>query len=225
MLKPIINLFFPEVCNACKNTLHDNEKYICTICRHNLPVTNYHKTNDDFVKKVFYGRAKLEQATALLRFEKKGIVQQLLHDLKYREQQQIGTFLGKWLGIELKETNNYNAIDMVIPVPLHKTKLRSRGYNQVEKFGKEIALALNTEYQDKILQKITNTSSQVNKKRFARWQNNTELFAVANTQKLNNKHILLVDDIITTGATLEACIVELNKANNIKISIATMAIA
>ncbi|AEH01058.1 phosphoribosyltransferase [Lacinutrix sp. 5H-3-7-4] len=205
--------------------LNDNEKYICTTCRHNLPVTNYHKTNDDFVKKVFYGRAKLEQATALLRFEKKGIVQQLLHDLKYREQQQIGTFLGKWLGIELKETNNYNAIDMVIPVPLHKTKLGSRGYNQVEKFGKEIALALNTEYQDKILQKITNTSSQVNKKRFARWQNNTELFAVTNTQKLNNKHILLVDDIITTGATLEACIAELNKANNIKISIATMAIA
>lgn len=225
MINSLINLFFPKVCSACKLLLNDNEKYICTTCRHNLPVTNYHKTNDDFVKKVFYGRAKLEQATALLRFEKKGIVQQLLHDLKYREQQQIGTFLGKWLGIELKETNNYNAIDMVIPVPLHKTKLRSRGYNQVEKFGKEIALALNTEYQDKILQKITNTSSQVNKKRFARWQNNTELFAVTNTQKLNNKHILLVDDIITTGATLEACIAELNKANNIKISIATMAIA
>ncbi|WP_041301328.1 ComF family protein [Lacinutrix sp. 5H-3-7-4] len=225
MINSLINLFFPKVCSACKLLLNDNEKYICTTCRHNLPVTNYHKTNDDFVKKVFYGRAKLEQATALLRFEKKGIVQQLLHDLKYREQQQIGTFLGKWLGIELKETNNYNAIDMVIPVPLHKTKLGSRGYNQVEKFGKEIALALNTEYQDKILQKITNTSSQVNKKRFARWQNNTELFAVTNTQKLNNKHILLVDDIITTGATLEACIAELNKANNIKISIATMAIA
>jgi len=225
VINSLINLFFPKVCSACKLLLNDNEKYICTTCRHNLPVTNYHKTNDDFVKKVFYGRAKLEQATALLRFEKKGIVQQLLHDLKYREQQQIGTFLGKWLGIELKETNNYNAIDMVIPVPLHKTKLRSRGYNQVEKFGKEIALALNTEYQDKILQKITNTSSQVNKKRFARWQNNTELFAVTNTQKLNNKHILLVDDIITTGATLEACIAELNKANNIKISIATMAIA
>ena len=225
MLKSMLNIFFPEVCNSCKQNLSDNESYICTDCRHNLPVTNFHKTNDDFVKKVFYGRAQIEQATALLKFEKKGIVQQLLHQLKYKDQENIGKFLGIWLGNELSEIDSYNKIDTIIPVPLHKNKLRSRGYNQVEKFGKEIALALNANYQDNVLHKITNTTSQVNKKRFARWQNNKELFAIKNTETIANKHILLVDDIITTGATLEACMLELNKAENVKISIATMAIA
>jgi len=225
VLKSIVNIFFPVVCNSCKQNLGDNESYLCTHCRHSLPVTNFHKTDDHFVKKVFYGRAKIEHATALLRFEKKGIVQQLLHQLKYRGQENIGEFLGIWLGNELSEINNYKSIDAIIPVPLHKNKLRSRGYNQVEKFGKEIAIALKANYLDDVLHKITNTTSQVNKKRFARWQNNKELFAIRNTKNIENKHILLVDDIITTGSTLEACIIELNKAENVKISIATMAIA
>lgn len=225
MFRNLINIFFPKVCLTCQLQLVDNEKHLCTICRHSLPLTNFHFNNDDFISKLFYGRAKIKTGTALLHFEKKGITQQLMHQLKYREQQQVGTFLGTWLGTELSNCKDYANIDVVIPVPLHKKKLRSRGYNQVTKFGKEIATALQADYLDNVLVKVTNTSSQVTKNRFSRWTGKNDAFALTNSQKITGKHILLVDDIITTGATLEACMLELNKAKNLKISIATMAIA
>ncbi|MEJ6792569.1 MAG: phosphoribosyltransferase family protein [Lacinutrix sp.] len=225
MLKALLNIFFPKVCLTCQLQLIDNEKYLCTTCRHKLPLTNYHLDKSNFISKLFFGRAKIENGTALLHFEKKSITQQLIHQLKYREQQQIGSFLGAWLGTELSHCVDYTTIDIVIPVPLHKKKLKSRGYNQVSKFGKEIAKSLKVEYMDDVLIKVTNTSSQVTKNRFSRWTGKNDLFALANTHKIAGKHILLVDDIITTGATLEACIQELVKAENIKISIATIAIA
>ncbi|ULC60039.1 ComF family protein [Flaviramulus sp. BrNp1-15] len=225
MIKPLVNLFFPKVCYACYNLLNDNEDTICLDCRHDLPVTNFHFDNNDAVKKVLYGRAKIENGTALFRFEKKGIVQQLIHNLKYKNHEKIGFILGNWLGNELKTLEAYQSIDIVIPVPLHKNKLKKRGFNQVAKFGQQIAEALNTGYKDDVLVKITNTKSQTNKGRFARWTNTDELFALKNIESIDNKHILLVDDIITTGATLEACISVLNQAKNVKISIATMAIA
>jgi len=224
MLNAVVNLFFPKVCYTCYNTLLDFESYVCTKCRHDLPVTNFHFDNSDVVEKVFYGRVKVEHATSLLRFEKKGIVQQLIHNLKYKGYEDIGVFLGEWLGNDLKNIEAYKDIDIIIPVPLHKNKLKKRGYNQVDKFAKEIAKALSVEYNDKTLIKITNTKSQVTKKRFARWQITNELFAIEHTDQIENKHILLVDDIITTGATLESCINVLKTAKNVKISIATMAI-
>ncbi|MFV0540814.1 MAG: ComF family protein [Aestuariibaculum sp.] len=225
MLHSVVNLLFPKVCYACYNMLRDNEYIVCTACRHDLPVTHFHFSDDETVKKVLYGRAEIEQGTALLRFEKKGLTQQLIHNLKYKGYQEIGVFLGDWLGGELKTIEAYNSVDAVVPVPLHKNKLKKRRYNQVEKFGQQIALALNAEYVNNVLVKVTNTSSQVAKKRFARWSNNTVLFDMQNSQNIAGKHILLVDDIITTGATLEACINVLNRVQNIKISIATMAIA
>jgi len=224
MLNAVVNLFFPKVCYTCNNELLDFENYVCTKCRHNLPITNFHFDNNDAVEKVFYGRVKVENATSLLRFENKGIVQQLIHNLKYKGYEDIGIFLGEWLGNELKTIETYHDIDIVIPVPLHKNKLKKRGYNQVDKFAQEIAKALAVEYNDKALIKITSTKSQVTKKRLARWQSTTELFAIEHPDQIQNKHILLVDDIITTGATLEACINELKTAKNVKISIATMAI-
>lgn len=225
MVKNLLNLFFPKVCYACRNLLVDQETYICTDCRHNLPVTNYHFNNDDTVKKVLYGRVKLENATALLQFQKKGMVQHLLHGLKYKGYENIGVFLGKWLGEELKTIEAYGNIDAVVPVPLHKRKQRKRGYNQVDKFGLEIAKALDVEYIDTVLIKTTSTKTQVFKERIARWNNNNEVFSITNHNTIANKHILLVDDIITTGATIEACANQLLKANNVKISVATMAIA
>lgn len=226
-INTLINLFFPLVCSVCKNQLSDNEHFICVDCRHHLPTTNFHLDNNPFVEKVFYGRAKIEAATALLRFEKKGIVQQLLHQLKYGKNQEVSNFFGLWLGEELKTTQHYkNNIDLVIPVPLHPKKLKKRGYNQVTKFGQNIAKALDTEYNDQLLIKVTKSNrSQATKSRLERWQLNNEAFAITKPQLLQNRHILLVDDVITTGNTLEACILELNKAENIKISIATMAIA
>ncbi len=225
MLKPVVDLLFPKVCYACHNLLSDNEDTVCIDCRHDLPVTNFHFDDSDGVKKVLYGRAKIENGTALFRFEKNGNVQRLIHNLKYKEQEQIGFILGNWLGGELKTLDTYKSIDAVIPVPLHINKLKKRGYNQVAKFGQQIARALEVDYLDDVLVKITNSKSQTTKGRFARWMNSDELFALKNMDAIENKHILLVDDLITTGATFEACINVLNQAKNIKISIATMAIA
>ena len=225
MFKSVVNIFFPKVCYACLGTLNDNEDAICVDCRHDLPVTNFHLDDSDAVKKVLYGRCKIEHGTALFRFEKKSLVQQLIHGLKYRGYQNIGFVLGNWLGGELQELEAYRDVDVVIPVPLHKKKLRSRGFNQVEKFGQQIAEALNAEYLDQVLVKISNNKSQTTKGRIARLINSDELFALEHDELIENKHILIVDDLITTGATLEACILILNQAKNIKISIATMAIA
>lgn len=126
MLQSVINLFFPKVCYAYHDLLNNNEQDICTDCRNNLPVTNFHFNDDDTVLKVFYGRVKIEHATALLRFEKKGMVQQLIHGLKYKGQEEIGAFLGDWLGGELQTVQAYEDIDVVIPVPLHKKKLKKK---------------------------------------------------------------------------------------------------
>src|SRR5690606_4907398 len=224
MSKALFNLFFPKVCFECNSLLKDFESYVCTLCRHELPATQFHFTGDDTVKKILYGRAHLENATALLRFEKKGVVQHLIHNLKYKGHEEIGVFLGQWLGEELKTLPEYQTVDCVVPVPLHRKKLKKRGYNQVAKFGQEIAKALEAEYLDQVLLKITNTSSQVYNNRLARWFNPEEVFVCQNRERLRGKHLLLVDDLITTGATLEACIEVLNAKTTHKISIATMAI-
>ena len=224
MVINLLNLFFPRVCLGCSAYLGDNETYICTSCRHQLPLTNFHLDGNETLKNVFYGRVNLEQATALLHFSKKGIVQQLMHNLKYRGQQKVGVFLGKWLGEELKTIKSYQDIDVVIPVPLHKSKLRHRGYNQVAKFGKEIANALEIEFNTKVLQKTKTTKTQVFKNRFLRTSSSSATFSISEKQTLKGKHILLVDDIVTTGATIESCANALLQIEGIKISVATMAI-
>ncbi len=224
MLKAIVNLLFPEVCCACNNLLSDGVKTICVDCRHDLPITNFHFNGNSSIEKVLYGRSEIENGTALFRFEKKSNVQRLIHNLKYKGQEHIGFVLGNWLGSELKILESYNKIDIVIPVPLHKNKLKTRGYNQITCFGEQIAKALNARYVDNVLLKVTSTKSQAHKKRLARWNNQTA-FTLENKSIIENKHILIVDDIITTGATLEACITVLNQAKNIKTSIATIAIA
>jgi ComF family protein len=147
-----------------------------------------------------------------------------MHNLKYRGHEDVGLFLGEWLGAELAQIDAYKTVDVVIPVPLHKAKQRKRGYNQVSKFGKAIATALATEYREDLLLKVSNTQTQVFKNRLTRWSDANAVFDIINPEELNNKHILLVDDIITTGATIEKCAEVLNKAKNIKLSVATMAI-
>ncbi|MBL4663929.1 MAG: ComF family protein [Flavobacteriaceae bacterium] len=220
----MLNLLFPEVCGGCKSPLMKSELVICTQCRNNLPIACYHRTDNDTMKQVFYGRFELQNATALLQFQKKGITQELLHNLKYRGQHKISSFLGKWLGAELSEDKKYQSIEMVIPVPLHKQKLKKRGYNQVSGFGKEIAIALGVPFKEDVLLKVSKTSSQVFKKRGTRFDG-SEIFTIQNPEIITEKHILLVDDIVTTGATLENCATELLKAGDVTLSVATMAIA
>lgn len=202
----------------------NNERVICTNCRHELPVTNFSLVNDNPVQKVFQGRIKLEYATALLLFQKKGNVQKLLHQLKYRGHREISEFLGQWMGARLAEESFPLGIEAVVPVPLHKKKLRSRGFNQVEDFGKEISRSLDIPYMDNVLLKGSFTTTQTLKARLSRWGNIEETFILANPDLIHNKHVLLVDDIITTGATLEACSSVLKQAGGVKISIASMAL-
>ena len=156
-------------------------------------------------------------------FQKNGLVQNLIHNLKYKGFYSIGTELGFWLGNELKKLDTYREIDVIIPVPLHKSKLRKRGYNQVSSFASEIAKALNVPLVDDVLLSIKKSSSQVKKNRLRRVLEVTTKFKVFDFKKLENKHILLVDDVITTGNTVELCYNELNQIPNIKLSIATMA--
>ncbi|MDG5490432.1 ComF family protein [Psychroserpens sp. SPM9] len=224
MIKNLLNLFFPKTCSGCSQHLSDNELEICTNCRHQLPLTHFHDDTNYAVHKILYGRVKLEQATALLHFSKKGIVQQLMHNLKYRGQETIGHCLGEWLGEELKHIEAYRSIDVVIPVPLHKSKLKTRGYNQVDKFGQALAKALEAEYNPSVLIKTTNTKTQVFKDRLKRNQNVSSNFQIKNGAALEHKHILIVDDIITTGATIEDCATSLLQINGITLSLATMAI-
>ncbi len=223
MLRDLAYLFFPIYCAACNDALYQNERVLCTSCRHELPLGNFHKVNDKKMKKVFYGRSKVENTTSLFIFQKDSLVQNLIHNLKYRGQENISTELGIWLGKELQQNTEYKAIDIVIPVPLHPRRLRERGFNQVEKFGKEIAMNLDANYIDYILKKKSYNKKQSKHGRRTRWLNTSETFGVQNESLLINKHILIVDDIITTGATLEACINVLKHIPGIKISIATMA--
>ena len=225
MQNALFNLFFPNLCLGCAIILNDHEITICTQCRHDLPTTNFHFNEPETLKKVLYGRAKIEDASALFHFDKKGIVQNLLHELKYKKQEKVSHFLGEWLAMDLQDSNLFNAIDVVVPVPLHPSKLKKRGFNQVHGFASALGKRLRARVEKEVLIKIKSTKSQVNKNRLERWQLNNEAFSTKNLQRLNGKHILLVDDVITTGATIEACCNELSKAENVKISVATMAIA
>jgi len=220
----MLNLLFPKVCNGCKSVLLASEKILCTQCLHSLPIICHHRTGNEAMKSIFYGKFPVLEATAIIKFQKRGITQELLHNLKYRGQKEISSYFGKWLGAELSEILHYQSIDMVIPVPLHKQRLKKRGYNQVEGFGVEIAKSLGVPYLDDILIKISKTKSQVFKKRFTRFQSE-EIFSLHQPQQIANKHILLVDDIVTTGATLENCALQLLNNTQAKLSIATIAIA
>ncbi|MDA9334617.1 phosphoribosyltransferase family protein [Flavobacteriaceae bacterium] len=224
MLSQLVNLFFPKTCQACNHVLTDYETHICVKCRHELPLTNYHYERPKVVKKIFYGRVELEAATALFYFHKEGLVQHLLHKLKYKGQEQLGQVFGVWLGAELQESSYFKSIDVVIPVPVHSKKLKQRGYNQVALFAKHLAKSLNAYYDDSVLLKSMNTKTQVFQSREERFQSVANTFYAKNLSRIDGKHVLLVDDVITTGATIEACALVLNSVAKIRLSLATIAI-
>ena len=223
LLRPLFDLFFPAGCLACGEMLQPGEKMICTRCRHELPVTGLHYTTQKPIHELLYGRVEIELATALFYFDKKSKVQQLIHNLKYRDHERISGFLGKWLGFELATIKAYQDIDCVIPVPLHKSRLRERGYNQVTGFGEAIAKKLGVPFVTETLFRNKKTKAQVFKSRISRSKEVLDSFDVKNLRSLRGRHILLVDDLITTGGTMEGCALALLKIPDIKISIATMA--
>ncbi|WP_297691183.1 ComF family protein [uncultured Eudoraea sp.] len=173
---------------------------------------------------IFYGRIDIKKAAAFLFYSDQGIVKNLIHFLKYKNQPQLGQFLGDWYGQILKERNALNHIDIVIPVPLHKNKLKKRGYNQVSGFAKRIAEHINASYMENILVKTANTRTQTKKNRIYRWRGMPDLYKVTHPEILSDKNVLLVDDVITTGATIETCARAIKKAKGVSISVAAMAV-
>ncbi len=223
ILKDFFNLFYPNLCAVCENRLIVREKTLCTICRHDLPLINYESYSNNKITEIFYGKIPIEKAISFLYFRKKGKVKEIIHQLKYKGNEEIGTFIGSWFGEILKENNIFNDVDYIIPVPLHNKRFKQRGYNQVSKFGECLSELLNIPFKEKILLRTSSTNTQTFKERFERFKNLETKFLLTDINLFKNKHILLIDDVITTGATLEACSKELLKTKGIKISIATMA--
>jgi ComF family protein len=221
MLVGLKNLMFPNLCAACDNTLLKNETHLCTSCTVQLPCTNFHVTHDNPVSKVFWGRVKVESAFAYLHFRKEGVVQKMLHAIKYNGYKELATHLGVLYGNDLKKSEL--SFDGIVPVPLHPTKLRVRGYNQSEYFAMGLSQSMSIPLLTHAVQRITATESQTRKGRFDRWMNVKEVFQVAHPEEVEDKHILICDDVITTGATLEGLIQVLPK--NTKVSVCTIAAA
>ncbi|WP_426095216.1 ComF family protein [Flavobacterium sp. DSR2-3-3] len=225
MFESIINLFFPKVCSGCSSFLLSNENVICTVCRHDIPLTNHHLNSKNDAFKKFYGRIPVIHTSALFYFHKKGIVQELIHNLKYKGHEEIGAILGEWYAEDLKNIDSLQSVDEIIPVPLHRKKLKERGYNQVTAFGKALSSGLNIDYNDSLLIRNVYSKTQSKKNLLGRTEGIETIFDVSFTGKDHNKHFLLIDDVITTGATLEACSRALLKIPGAKISIVCMAMA
>lgn len=223
MFKSLVDLLFPKVCLGCDSFLESNEAVICTSCRHDLSLTNYHLDSENELIKKFYGRIDLQFASSMMYYHKSGIVHELIHNLKYYKHQEIGTFLGNWYAEDLRNLEITKTFDVIIPVPLHKKRLRKRGYNQVETFGKTLSEKLKIPYDDTILVRKIHSKTQTKKNFSGRTDVKLDIFDVAFTEENYGKHFLLIDDVITTGSTLEACARAVLKIPEAKLSIVSMA--
>lgn len=222
-IKDIYYLFYPNFCATCQKQLLYNEKIICTLCRHDLPIICYNSFEKNKITAIFYGKVIIENAISFLAYTPQGKAQQLIHLLKYKGREDIGTFLGQWFGHLLKTEQLFTSVDMIIPVPLHRQKLKQRGYNQLSAFGNSLSKELHIPFLEHYLVKIATSSTQTLKDRFDRFHTIQTKFQLIDHTPLRHKHILLIDDVITTGATLIACTEVLKQVEGIQISIATMA--
>ncbi|WP_421921023.1 ComF family protein [Marinifilum sp.] len=220
-----INLFYPNICQACGNVLYKNETAICSKCLHQIPKTDFHLQKNNPVSVLFWGRVKIEYATSYFTFAKGSKFQKLIHKLKYYSGTDIGIELGKLLAYTIKTSDFYTDIDLIIPVPLHPKKRKIRGYNQAEVIvdGMKEILEIESDYIN--LYRSVHTQSQTRKSKLERWENVDQIFKLHNPEQLIDKHVLLVDDVVTTGSTLEACAQAILDVEGSKVSIATLAYA
>jgi ComF family protein len=221
----VFSLFFPNLCLGCGQPLIRGEKTICSICHFHLPKTYFHNDPDNPLNKVFWGRVNLEAVASYLYFQKGSTVQSLLHQLKYKERPEIGYRIGKWYGQDLCYAAGFREAELVVPVPLHPKKLRRRGYNQSRMFAEGLASVMPARVEDRCLYRKVDSKTQTRKARYNRWENVENIFAVRNAEKIRGRHLLLVDDVITTGATLEACAQALLQVPDVRVSVATIAFA
>lgn len=218
------HLLFPALCAGCKRPLIDSEKAVCLCCMYAMPRTQYAFLPDNPVEQLFWGKVPIKKAMGWCYFSKGGILQTLLHALKYKNKPQIGDVLGAQMVIE--NATWYSDIDVIIPIPLHRSRLRNRGYNQAACVARGMARQVNIEVNEYALQRVVPTATQTKKRVYERWQNASDIFVLTQTDSLQGKHVLLVDDVVTTGATLASAAITLHKnVPNITISIATVAVA
>lgn len=223
MLGPFLNLLFPPICFACGCVINGKIKHICIQCRNELSKTSLLSTKENPVEKLLWGRTMFTQATSYLKFEQNGKIQHLLHSLKYKGIKAIGHTLGELSALEISKTGFFDSIDVIVPVPIHKKKKRKRGYNQSLCIAEGIASVTGIPIDSKSLVKNYNTKSQTKKTRYQRFENVNHSFGLRDNQQLAHKHILLVDDVITTGATIEACSSQLKALKEVQLSLLTIA--
>jgi ComF family protein len=226
MLRDFLRLFIPHICPLCGSSMLRHETVMCFACKTELPETNFHLyPHDNSLAQTFWGRTELEFAVACYFYTKGLKVQNLVHMLKYKDRKDVGEEIGRYYGQILKGNCILNDVTCIIPVPLHKKKKRIRGYNQAEVFANGLSESLGIPVDTTSLQRIAFTETQTKKSRFARWKNVKEMFHLSHPENIHGKHVVIVDDVITTGATLESCIIELKKAGNVKVSVIAIALA
>ncbi len=223
--KDILHLFYPALCEACEAELVGNEHLLCVSCWMMLPKTAFHLLRDNPVEQRFIGRVRIEHASSMYYFNKDTRVQSLLHALKYKNKSKIGIELGQRFGNEIRDCEWLKNVDMLIPIPLSKQKLKKRGYNQSERIAEGLSQSLHIPLDTQSVIRVKNTRSQTTMTVAERIENVNEAFAVADSASLRNKHVVLLDDVLTTGATLESCAREILKVPGVKVSLLTLACA
>ena len=219
-----LSLIYPNVCQVCGKSLFRNEKILCMKCRHHMPRARFGNVQPNPATQIFWGRVPTVMVTAAFLYNKGNAVQHLIHRFKYRGIKNIGIFLGEELGREISKNPLHEDIDHIIPVPLHPKKKKKRGFNQSELIAQGIAGVINAEINTSFLFRNSFSGTQTRKSKYERWENVENIFVVRNENRIKNKHILLVDDVITTGATIEACAHCLLMIEGVRISVAAVAL-
>ena len=222
---PLVHFFYPHNCIGCGSDIIENENFLCIECINSLPHTGFAIHANNPVEKIFWGRIAVTAGMSEFYFSKASIIQNLIHEFKYRGNRKIGMYLGNIMGKSLLNSNRFKNIDVLIPLPLFSQKEYKRGYNQSAILCEGINEIINTPLITKNVIRTLHTETQTKKGRIQRWENVEKSFCVLQPETLEGKNILLVDDVITTGATLEACGSEILKIKDARLSIATLAMA
>lgn len=223
--KHLLDIIYPRSCEACGESLLGGENLICINCLVNLPRTNSHIIQRESISKKFWGKIPVLNTFSFLQFSKKGKVQQLLHGLKYGNKPELGKSLGQLYGTDLKEVELEKKIDVLIGVPLHPTKLKQRGYNQADCIAEGLSITMGVPIETSAVIRTTHTNSQTKKTRFERFQNVENIFEIVDVEKIKGKKIAIVDDVLTTGSTIESLAIALLNGGCKEISVITIASA